>query len=68
METLLQAHPGLSLAGNSYRGVSINSCIGEADRHAELVVPIHRRERNPAAGRAQRVETKDGIKKRPCTE
>ena len=38
VETLLQAHPGLSLAGNSYRGVSINSCIAEADRHAELVV------------------------------
>jgi oxygen-dependent protoporphyrinogen oxidase len=38
METLLRAHPGLSLAGNSYRGVSINSCIADADRHAELVV------------------------------
>ncbi len=31
----LEAHPGLLLAGNSYRGVSINSCIAEADQIAE---------------------------------
>jgi protoporphyrinogen/coproporphyrinogen III oxidase len=34
----LQAHPGLLLAGNSYHGVSINSCIAEADRIAEGVL------------------------------
>jgi oxygen-dependent protoporphyrinogen oxidase len=38
IETLLQAHPGLHLAGNSYRGVSINACIAEAGRIAELVL------------------------------
>jgi oxygen-dependent protoporphyrinogen oxidase len=30
IDTLLKAHPGLLLAGNSYRGVSINACIAEA--------------------------------------
>jgi protoporphyrinogen/coproporphyrinogen III oxidase len=34
---LLEAHPGLYLAGSSYRGVSINACIAEADRVAETV-------------------------------
>ena len=38
IETLLQAHPGLHLAGNSYRGVSINACIAEAGRIADLVL------------------------------
>jgi oxygen-dependent protoporphyrinogen oxidase len=37
-DTLLQAHPGLFLAGNSYRGVSINACVAEADRTAETVL------------------------------
>jgi protoporphyrinogen/coproporphyrinogen III oxidase len=35
---LLKAHPGLFLAGNSYRGVSINSCIAEAGAIADEVV------------------------------
>jgi len=30
IDALLQAHPGLVLAGSSYRGVSLNSCIAEA--------------------------------------
>ena len=30
IDALLQAHPGLFLAGNSYRGVSINACVAEA--------------------------------------
>jgi oxygen-dependent protoporphyrinogen oxidase len=30
IDAALQAHPGLFLAGNSYRGVSINSCVAEA--------------------------------------
>jgi oxygen-dependent protoporphyrinogen oxidase len=30
IETLLATHPGLFLAGNSYRGVAINSCVTEA--------------------------------------
>jgi oxygen-dependent protoporphyrinogen oxidase len=34
----LRAHPGLFLAGNSYRGVSINSCIAEAGPLAENVL------------------------------
>jgi oxygen-dependent protoporphyrinogen oxidase len=32
------AYPGLHLAGNSYRGVSMNSCIAEADCIAEAVL------------------------------
>ncbi len=31
-------HPGLHLAGNSYRGVSMNSCVAEADHIAEAVL------------------------------
>ena len=38
IDTLLQAHPGLFVAGNSYRGVSINACIADADRVAERVL------------------------------
>jgi oxygen-dependent protoporphyrinogen oxidase len=38
IDTLLQTHPGLFLAGNSYRGVSINACIADADRVAENVL------------------------------
>ena len=34
------AYPGLHLAGNSYRGVSMNSCIAEADRMADTVLAI----------------------------
>jgi oxygen-dependent protoporphyrinogen oxidase len=30
INALLQPHPGLFLAGNSYRGVSINACIADA--------------------------------------
>jgi protoporphyrinogen/coproporphyrinogen III oxidase len=35
---LLKAHPGLFLAGNAYRGVSINSCIAEAGPIADEVL------------------------------
>lgn len=38
IDVLLQAHPGLFVAGNSYHGVSINSCIAEADAIAEKVL------------------------------
>lgn len=38
IEARLQAHPGLWLAGNSYRGVAINSCVAEADGIASCVV------------------------------
>lgn len=38
IDTLLQAHPGLFLAGNSYRGVSINSCVAEAGAIADNVL------------------------------
>ncbi len=31
----LERHPGLFVAGNSYRGISINSCVAEADGIAE---------------------------------
>ena len=38
IEALTAAHPGLFLAGNSYRGVSMNACIADADRVAEAVL------------------------------
>jgi oxygen-dependent protoporphyrinogen oxidase len=38
VDALLQAHPGLFLAGNSYRGVSINSCIAESGGIADRVL------------------------------
>ena len=37
IDTALGAHPGLFLAGNSYRGVSINACIEDAPRIAARV-------------------------------
>ena len=38
----LREHPGLLIGGNSYRGVSINSCIAEAETIAESVIPAAR--------------------------
>jgi oxygen-dependent protoporphyrinogen oxidase len=38
IDTCLDGHPGLFLAGNSYRGVSINSCVAEAGDIADRVV------------------------------
>lgn len=38
IDDLLSAHQGLLLAGNSYRGVSINSCIAEAGAIAEAAL------------------------------
>jgi oxygen-dependent protoporphyrinogen oxidase len=49
IDVLLQAHPGLILAGNSYRGVSINSCVAESDAIAERVLAHVNRTTNEAA-------------------
>lgn len=38
IDTLLKAHPGLYVAGNSYRGVAINSCIAEADAISDAIL------------------------------
>ena len=38
IDTLLQPHPGLFLAGNSYWGVSLNACVSEAEQIAETVL------------------------------
>lgn len=38
IDELMQAHPGLHLAGNSYRGVSLNACITESRRIGEAVL------------------------------
>lgn len=38
IDALLQPYPGLFLAGNSYRGVSINSCVAEAGTIADRVL------------------------------
>jgi oxygen-dependent protoporphyrinogen oxidase len=42
-ERCLQSWPGLVLAGNAYRGVSINSCIAEASTIAERVLAVSAR-------------------------
>ncbi|MBI4478364.1 MAG: protoporphyrinogen oxidase, partial [Acidobacteria bacterium] len=38
IETLLRSHPGLFVAGNSYRGVSMNACIADAEPLARRVL------------------------------
>lgn len=38
IDAALERHDGLFVAGNSYRGVSINSCVAEAPAIAERVV------------------------------
>src|SRR5262249_30882700 len=38
IEALLKVHPGLLLAGNSYRGVSINACIADAPSVADAAL------------------------------
>lgn len=43
------AHAGLHLAGNSYRGVSMNSCVAEADGIAEAVLSTTTPARLPVA-------------------
>ena len=50
IDARLQAHPGLFLAGSSYRGVAINSCIAEAGGIADRVL-AHLR---PASVREER--------------
>jgi oxygen-dependent protoporphyrinogen oxidase len=47
VDTLLHAHPGLLLAGNSYRGVSLNACVSEASQIAERV--LRQNAESPAA-------------------
>ncbi len=44
LDTILQRHPGLFLAGSSYRGVAINSCIEAAPRVAADIAHHLRRE------------------------
>jgi oxygen-dependent protoporphyrinogen oxidase len=38
IDALLQRYPGLFLAGNSYRGVSINSCVAESGPLADRIL------------------------------
>ena len=38
IDVLLEAHPGIFLAGSSYRGVSINSCIADAGPVADAAL------------------------------
>jgi oxygen-dependent protoporphyrinogen oxidase len=46
IERRLSAHPGLFVAGNSYRGISVNACVEEAPQVAESLLEfIDRRER-----------------------
>lgn len=56
IDRLLHAHPGVFLAGNSYRGVSINSCIAEAGSIADTVLAYLSRVRRGASSAPERVE------------
>ncbi|HWK09576.1 MAG TPA: protoporphyrinogen oxidase, partial [Vicinamibacterales bacterium] len=38
IDAMLQPHPGLFVAGSSYRGASLNACVSEAAQIAERVV------------------------------
>ena len=38
IESALEGHPGLFLAGNSYRGVAINACVAEAGPLASRIL------------------------------
>jgi oxygen-dependent protoporphyrinogen oxidase len=49
IDALLQPYPGLFLAGNSYRGVSINSCVAESGAIAERVLAHVNGKMNEAA-------------------
>jgi oxygen-dependent protoporphyrinogen oxidase len=42
LDRYLAAHPGLQLAGNSYRGLALNACITEARRTADAILPSER--------------------------
>jgi oxygen-dependent protoporphyrinogen oxidase len=48
IEHRLEAHPGLYISGSSYRGVSLNSCIAEAEVLAPRILADLAR-RSPAA-------------------
>jgi oxygen-dependent protoporphyrinogen oxidase len=45
IDARLRAHPGLYLAGNSYRGVSVNSCVAEAGPLADRILADEAAER-----------------------
>lgn len=49
LEASLQSHPGLLLAGSSYRGISVNSCVKEAEETARLVLDHLTEAAGPAA-------------------
>ncbi|GIW95369.1 MAG: protoporphyrinogen oxidase [Pirellulaceae bacterium] len=49
LERLLEAHPGLALAGNAYRGVGIPQCIRSAQQAAARVVQYLQGRRGSAA-------------------
>ena len=47
IETALRAHPGLVVAGHSYRGVGIPDCIRSGEAAAEVVARISAPENDP---------------------
>jgi oxygen-dependent protoporphyrinogen oxidase len=51
IDRLMGSHPGIFLAGNSYRGVAINSCIAEAGTVADAVLLHLSKLRRPASMR-----------------
>jgi oxygen-dependent protoporphyrinogen oxidase len=54
IEACLARHPGLHLAGNSYRSPSVNACIAEANEIADAVFQQFAGGSRPPAGYAAR--------------
>jgi oxygen-dependent protoporphyrinogen oxidase len=50
IEAMLNAHPGLFLAGNAYRGVGLPDCIASGERAAESAIVYLRHIDQPVAG------------------
>ncbi len=40
LESVLRAHPGLILTGNSYRGIGLNDCVAAAERAADEALEL----------------------------
>ena len=51
IESMLERHPGLALAGNAYRGVGLPDCVNSGEQAAERVLEKEDAGRSVAVGR-----------------
>ena len=56
IDARLAAHPGLFVAGNSYRGVAINACVADAGPLADRIVAAAAAPAHAAGGRLRGAE------------